>query len=428
MNIFFDANVQYVLAGCMLFGLASGVLGCFAFLRRRALLGDAIAHAALPGVCLAYLVTQNKHPAVFIVGAAVTGLAGSFAVNGISRWSRIKEDAAIGIVLSVFFGFGIMLLTYIQHQPFGNQSGLDKFLFGQAASLVGKDVQVFAILTFILLVGVVFFYKEFKVIAFDRTFAEVIGIPIGWMDAALTLLIVLVVTTGLQAVGVVLMAAMLITPAAAARQWTQRLATMLLLAGLFGALAGAAGAIASTLAPRMPTGPWIVIAVTAFFAVSIAFAPQRGMLARWWRHRQQSMRVNLENILRTLYRLREEEGDAAFSLDQIRRFRHLSVRQMLHFLGMLKRQGLVEPQAQPDRWRLTALGVTRAAELVRRHRLWEVYLSRYLHLDSHHVHADAEEMEHIITPEIEAELEHLLAHPRRDPHDQPIPVGSGGPR
>jgi manganese/zinc/iron transport system permease protein len=244
---------------------------------------------------------------------------------------------------------------------------------------------------------------------------------VGLMDALLTVLIVLVVTTGLQTVGVVLMAAMLITPAAAARQWTDKLLVMLALAGVFGALAGASGVLASSLAPRMPTGPWIVMAITFIFAISITFAPKHGMLARWWRHRSNAQRINLENVLLTLYRCSEEGSSVAVSLDMIRRYRQFSVRYALRLLALLEEQGMVAAHQQPDQWRLTKAGIKRGKRLVRRHRLWELYLSRYLHLDKKLVHADAENIEHIITPELEAELETMLDHPVRDPHNKPIP-------
>lgn len=427
MTLFENVNLYYVLIGTVLFGFSSGVLGCFAFLRKRSLIGDALAHAALPGVCIAYLISGAKIHALFILGAIISGLIASMVLHSIVRYSRIKEDAAIGLVLSVFFGIGIMLLTYIQHLPMGNQSGLDKFLFGQAASLVGEDLYLFGGLALAVICVVMLAYKEFKLIAFDPGFAETIGIRVRGMDILLTLLIVTVVTAGLQAVGVVLMAAMLITPASAARQWTDRLWGMLLLSGIFGALSGATGAIASALAPRMPTGPWIVVAVTTIFAVSILFAPRRGMVARWWHTRRNTVRINQENILKTLYRLSEDAPTTPPTLDMLRRYRHLSVRRALRLLARLQRQGLAVQGNRPDEWTLTAMGREQAEKLVRRHRLWEVYLTQYLQLGKTHVHADAEEIEHILTPELEAELESLLNYPTTDPHHRPIPYPRGRP-
>lgn len=415
-------NTIFVLVGATLFGVSAGVLGCFALLRRRALMGDALAHAALPGVCLAYLFTGGlKHPLLFMGGAVASGLLGSAALQAIVKKSRIKEDAAIGLVLSVFFGVGIMLLTYIQHQPFGNQSGLDKFLFGQAAAMIGRDVTVFALLAVALLCAVLLAYKEFKLIAFDAAYAQSLGLRVGFLDALLTVLIVLVVTAGLQAVGVVLMAAMLVTPAAAARQWTDRLSTMLWLAGAFGGLAGAAGTFISTLAPHMPTGPWIVIVATGVFFCSLAVAPRRGMLPRWWRHSRNATRIRMENILRTLYRLAEDGETGAPVLDLLLRYRHLPRAQARRLLARLARDDLVTAGAHPGAWALTDAGTHEARRLVRRHRLWEVYLTEYLGMGKGTVHADAEEVEHVMTPELEAELEALLQRPAFDPHHRPIP-------
>lgn len=419
-----DANLLYVVSGTVLFGISAGVLGCFALLRKRALMGDALAHAALPGVCLAYLLSGGmKHPLLFIAGASLSGLGGSFAIQGITRYSRIKEDSAIGLVLSVFFGIGIMLLTYIQHQPFGNQSGIDKVLFGQAAAMMPRDVWLFGGLAVALLLAVVVAYKELKVLTFDPEYARAAGLPVAFLDAFLLTLIVLVVTAGLQAVGVVLMAAMLITPAAAARQWTDRLGQMVVLAGVFGAASGAAGAWASAIAPRMPTGPWIVVAITAVFAVSIFGAPRHGIVPRLVRHRRTRQRVQWENILKTLYRLSEDHPAVSYSIAQIQQYRELHTRACERLLGRLARAGLVAQRSgqDPVAWQLTVAGRHEAQRLVRRHRLWEVYLTRYLHLGQAQVHSDAEDIEHVLTPELEHELELLLQRPTVDPHQRAIP-------
>lgn len=420
-------NLYYVLIGTTLFGFSAGILGCFAFLRKRSLIGDALAHAALPGVCLAYLLTGTKHHSWLILGALGSGLVASYLLNAIVRHSRIKEDAAIGLVLSVFFGIGIMLLTHIQHLPMGNQSGLDKFLFGQAASLISGDLYLFGGLAMAVVAVTLLAYKEFKLIAFDPEYAVTIGTPVRSMDVLLTVLIVTVVTAGLQAVGVVLMAAMLITPAAAARQWTDCLWRMLLLAGVFGASAGSIGAITSAIAPRMPTGPWIVIAITTLFAISIVFAPQRGILARMLRQFQTARRITQENILKTLYRLTEDAPQTTPTVDAIRRYRHFSIRKTLSLLRKLQRLNLVTPGNRPGEWTLTPTGLQQAERLVRRHRLWEVYLTQYLQLGKSHVHADAEEIEHILTPELERELEALLKYPTQDPHSRPIPYSRERP-
>ncbi len=228
MDLTFTAKT--VLLGAGLLGIVGGALGCFALLRRQSLLGDALAHAALPGVCLGYLAFQSKSPTPLFLGALVAGLLGALVILAVVRWSRVKEDTAIGIVLSVFFGLGIVLLTYIQKLPYGNQSGLDHFLFGQAAALLPRDIKLMAILGGLVLASLALFYKELKLLTFDREFGDSLGFPMRRLEVFLTLLLVIVVVVGLRTVGVILMVATLITPAAAARQWTERLGVMMLLA------------------------------------------------------------------------------------------------------------------------------------------------------------------------------------------------------
>lgn len=418
-----------VLAGSCILGVSAGVLGCFAYLRRRSLVGDALAHAALPGVCLAFLFTRSKHPLVLIAGAASTGYLGSWLVQQLTKLRRIREDTAIGIVLSVFFGVGIVLLTYIQHQSYGNQAGLDKFLFGQTAALLPHDILLFAVLALLLLLTLCGVYKEFQILTFDREYAASLGLPVQRLDSLLLLLVVLVVTAGLQAVGVVLMSALLITPAASARQWTDSLPRMLGIAGLCGGTAGLVGALISASQPRMPTGPWIVLTLTALFAVSILFAPNRGLLPRLLRLRRQREQIARENVLKSLYRLAEDQPAQPATADDLLRYRPMPRPHLMRILHRLTRAGAVAPTEHPDAWSLTPVGQRQAATVVRRHRLWEVYLTHHLHLPQELVHADAEEIEHLLTPELEAALTQELGAPTADPHAKPIPyspANSGG--
>ena len=221
-------TTRNVLAGATILGIVGGVLGSFALLRRQSLMGDALAHAALPGVCIAFLLTGSKAAPGLFAGALVAGLIGAVVILNVVRWSRVKEDSAMGIVLSVFFGIGIVLLTYIQKMPYGNQSGLDKFLFGQAATLMPEDVRLMGWLAAATLLVVLLLYKELKLVSFDTEFATSLGLPARRLELVLTVLLVVVVVVGLQTVGVVLMVATLITPAAAARQWTEKLGVMIL--------------------------------------------------------------------------------------------------------------------------------------------------------------------------------------------------------
>ncbi len=278
--LFRDPNAQWILLGCMLLGLSSGVIGSFAYLRKQSLMGDALSHAALPGVCIAFMLSGSKSVLLFLVGASIAGLIATFGIGYIVRNTRLKQDTALTIILSVFFGFGIVLLTQIQHSGMGNQSGLDKFLFGQAASMVPSDVTIMATISLLLVGACTLLFKEFKLISFDPGFARGMGYPVAFLDQLLMFLIVIAVVVGIQAVGVVLMAALLITPAVSARYWTERLGVMVLLSGVFGALSGFTGTLISASGNNLPTGPLCVLAATALFIASVIFAPRRGGLAK----------------------------------------------------------------------------------------------------------------------------------------------------
>lgn len=285
-DIIFDYTLRNVALGSALLGVVSGVLGTFAVLRRQGLLGDTLAHSALPGVCVAFLLTGSKEPLVLLAGAAVAGLIGTVIMLVVVGQSRLSEDTALGVVLSVFFGVGILMLTYISKQNNANQAGLDKFLFGQAATLVASNVRNLAILGGIALLVVAVLYKEFKLLTFDPGFAASVGYNTNLLSVVLTSLIVVAVVIGLQTVGVVLMAAMLVGPAAAARQWTDRLATMVALSAAFGALSGALGAVLSFTQDRLPTGPMIILSMTLIVAISLGFAPARGLVWHYFRQRR----------------------------------------------------------------------------------------------------------------------------------------------
>lgn len=290
-DLLFDYTLRTVALGAVALGVVSGSLGCFAVLRRQSLLGDAISHAALPGVALAFLLTGSKAPTVLLLGAALAGWLGTLAVLGITRASRVKQDSALGIVLAVFFGFGLVLLTFIQKRPDASQAGLDRFLFGQAATLLPHDVALIAGVGAAALLVTALGWKEFKLLTFDPAYAATLGLPVRALDVALTSLLVVAIVLGLQTVGVVLMSAMVVAPAAAARQWTDRMATMLLLAALFGALAGLGGAVLSATVPRLPTGPTIVLCLTALVVASLLLAPRRGVLWGALRQRRSHRRL-----------------------------------------------------------------------------------------------------------------------------------------
>lgn len=418
---FSDPNIRYVVLGSILLTASSAIVGTFTFLNKRSLVGDAIAHAVLPGICLGFILAGTKNPIALILGAFVTGWISLVLVEYISTKTRIKEDTAIGLVLSVFFGIGILMLTVIQKSGNASQSGLDHFLFGKAAALVGSDLYSFAIVAVILLIAVYLLFKEFSLLAFDKDYARSIGLPVKKIELVLTSLIVLAVVIGIQAVGVVLMAAILITPAAAAKFWTDKIKVMFLLASLFGALSGLTGAYISYIAPAMPTGPWIVIVISMVAFVSFFFAPKRGVIYKLIRQASIRKTINNENVLKVFYQLGEENKNFLVYRfpDELIRRRKYERSDLLKMLNRLQRQGYLEQAG--NTWALTEEGKTKAQRVVKIHRLWELYLTTYMKIAPDHVHEDAETIEHLLTPELEAELEKQMGYAKVDPHKSEIP-------
>lgn len=278
MGTVFTANAQWVLLSTLILGMASGMIGCLAYWKRQSLMSDALSHAALPGVVIAFALTGSKQLPALIVGAAVSALLGALLIQWIRSSSRIKEDTAMGMILSVFFGLGIMLLTIVNRSAGGNQSGLDSFIFGQAASMVRKDVYTMLALAALVILVVFIGFKEWKLFLFDADFARGLGLSGRLMNAIYLAVLVLVIVIGIQAVGVILMAALLIIPAVSARYWTQSFKWMVVLSALFGGGAGMVGTLASTLGKGWPTGPFIVVASSVLFCVSLVFGAQKGLL------------------------------------------------------------------------------------------------------------------------------------------------------
>ena len=274
-----DYTFLVVASGAMLLGLISGVLGCFAVLKKQSLLGDGISHSALPGVVAAFMLTGSRNTEVLLLGALVTGLLAIFSIMGIVRNSRIKFDGALALVLSTFFGAGTVLLTAVQKRPDAAQAGLKRFIFGQAASMLSRDVVVMVVLSVIVLVSVLLFWKELKLYAFDPDYAALAGFSPRKLGTLLSLLLVFGIIVGLQTVGVILMSSMLVAPAVAARQWTDTLGKMTILSSAFGMLAGILGTATSSLIAKTPTGPLVILYMSAIVIFSILAAPRRGMIA-----------------------------------------------------------------------------------------------------------------------------------------------------
>ncbi|MBV7270130.1 metal ABC transporter permease [Winogradskyella luteola] len=357
--VFTDYTLRTITLGTAILGAVCGMLGSFAVLRKQSLLGDAISHAALPGIAIAFLITGAKDTNTLLVGALVSGLIGTFWIRGIITKTHLKSDTALGLILSLFFGFGMLLLTFIQKQPNANQAGLDKYLFGQAATLVESDVWLMAIVASICLIVLLFFWKEFKILLFDADYTKTLGFNTKTIDILITSFIVLAIVLGLQTVGVVLMSAMLLAPAAAARQWTNSLAKMVFLAAVFGAFSGVFGTAISASQNNLSTGPVIVLVAGVFVVFSFIFSPSRGLLFKQIRFIKNRRDLQLHKTLAFMHNIAETHEDISHP--------H-AIRLLNNFQGYTKStlQKLVDKnyvELNGNMWSLTKTGFKTAANL-----------------------------------------------------------------
>jgi manganese/zinc/iron transport system permease protein len=410
-----DYNTRVVVIGTTLLGVAAGIVGTFAYLRKRAMLGDALSHATLPGIALAFLLTAQKQLWILLLGATITGILGVVVVLGMRAIPRIKEDAAIGIVLSVFFGAGMVLMSLVQQMRTGDEAGLQSFIYGQAAAMLVRDAVVIGASAAAVTLGCALLFKEFRLICFDKAYAGAQGWPVVWIDLLMLGLVVLITVVGLQAVGLILVVALLIIPATAARFWTDRLTVMVALAAIFGGLSCYLGATLSALTPRMPTGAVIVVVTGIAFLASMFLAPHRGIVAGLARRVALARRVVNQHLLRALAEFEELRGlDTPVGLDELLRVRTWSTARLKRLIrGAVHRSLLVgEPEGKV---RLTSAGRIEARRMLRNHRLWEMYLIKYADIAPSHVDRDADEVEHVLPPDLVQELEEAMAKEGRIP-------------
>ena len=368
-GIRYTYTVRVVALGGSILGVISGVLGCFAVLRRESLMGDALSHAALPGVALAFLLA-GRELGVLLIGAGIASWVALRFISTLLRTTRLKQDAAMGIVLASWFAGGIALLTYIQSIPDASQAGLDQFIFGQAAAIVESDVLLVGGVGTVVLLLLALFWKEFKLVTFDMEFAGANGFQVGLINTLLSTLIVIAIVLGLQLAGVILMVGMLIAPAIAARQWTHKLNHMVILAAVFGAFAGGVGAVISAIDADIPTGPMIIVVAFALVLVSITLAPGRGLVWSSWQHRVDSRRFARQNALRDLYRYAMSHGAPTTPVPDTF-IRGIGDRSAALGLTQLRQDGLVE--TIDGSWQLTATGIEAARNDAKNLQLWDLY-------------------------------------------------------
>ncbi len=362
VELFSDYTARTILLGAASLGIVSGVVGSYAVLRKQSLVGDVMSHAALPGIVLAFLIMGVKEQLPIFIGAALSAVLAVFLINLIINNSRIKTDSAMGMALSVFFGLGLVLLTYAQKMPDANQAGLDKFLFGQAEALVEKDVLVIGVTGLFALLVVGLFWKEFKLLCFDPDFGGTMGFSIKSLDLLVTAVIVSAIVIGLQTVGVVLMSSMLIAPAVAARQWTGGMGSMVILSALIAAVSGVTGVALSAGLENVPTGPAVIVCVSVIAFFSVLFSPN-GFFTLRFKDSRSRREIKKDYVLKTLYDLGLEHNDPGYAHSErllaLGSEKGFNVRKSLL---QLQTAGYVERVGE-ENWRLTPSGIREIRKL-----------------------------------------------------------------
>lgn len=415
---FQDASIAFVVIGIILLGVGSAYVGTYSFLDKKALLGDAISHAVLPGICLGFILAGEKNPIYIVTGAFISGAIATFLTSWLKSNTRLSEDAIIASILSIFFGFGIVFLTIIQKSGNPEMAGLNQFIFGNAIAILEEDLWIYGGLAVFIILCLSIFQKEFSLLVFNSEYGQAIGYPMGFIRLTFNVLMILSVVIGIQAIGVVLMAALLITPGAAARFWTNRLGTLVVLAAIFSAISGVLGTYVSFILPQMPTGPWVVVFLSFIALISFLFAPKTGVISRYFARKSYLKKTHRDHLLKALYH-GKESGKKSITIEEIyeaypyqKKESDRSIQDLLKDTLVIKDQQII---------RLSKKGNSEAKRIVRLHRLWELYLNEYMNIAPDHVHDTAEKLEHILTPEMEELLENRLNYPKLDPHQETIP-------
>lgn len=423
-----DPNTRFVLFGTLLLGTTAGIVGTFMLMRRQALVGDVVSHAALPGVAVAFVVGEVITPGSgrdlkwLLCGAAVAGMASVVCVNLIRRFSRIKPDAILAMVLGVFFGFGAVMFKVVQQMKTGGQAGLTHFILGSAATITPEDIRLIASAGLVVLVLCLLLFKELKILCFDEEFAAAQGWPVLVLDITLTGLVVAVTVIGLKSVGI-LMVALLITPPTAARFWTQSLGKLTFIAAGIGGFSAVVGSLASALFEKLAGGPTIVLVGTACFLISLLFGTELGIVRRWIRQRRTQRRIGRDDLLRAMFEIIESQvnGDDLNSErlttepvehDELVTKRSWSALRVNLLVRRATDEGVIRMDSKRG-WHLTQTGAREASRAVRNHRLWEMYLISQADIAPSHVDRDADLIEHVLEAEVIEELEQLVA--ARDP-------------
>tara|TARA_R110001592_G_scaffold359340_3_gene665757 strand:+ start:122975 stop:124228 length:1254 start_codon:yes stop_codon:yes gene_type:complete len=416
-----NSFVLSILVGSAIIGALCAIMGVFNLLLKRPLIADSIAHATLPGIALGFLLFNEKNILILFIGACTTSMLSIFYSDWLKRKSKLKNDSIMAIGLSTFFSIGLCLVSYVQNQNSGKQTGLENYLFGNASSLNIDEMMYASIILIALLAIFAIFHKRFQLVLFNIDYAKSIGLNSTLYLFLISLFSVLAIALSVKAMGIVLASALLISPALAMRYWRTRFVWLFILAGVVGAVTASFGAYLSYAYNNTPTGSAIVLSLFIFVVFSVAFGNSGGLIKAFYQQRSRRRKIIAENVLKLFYYSQKEhvDGESYFTESALLDSDRINENDLKKGLKILTRKGIIsfangKYKPSPEGWEYTL-------SLVRRHRLWELYLTHKLNLDAFHVHQDAEMAEHLITEKIEAQLLRYLDNPDTDPHNQQIP-------
>jgi len=404
--------IRALLASSMV-GLMCGILGCFIVLRNMSLIGDALSHAVLPGVFFAF-VFFGYSTIGFFLGSTIAGLITAIIISWIQQNVDTKGDAAIGIIFTAMFSIGVMGISWLNHSE-GVHLDLKDFLFGTVLGISNEDIGLTFAICLYTIICVIVFYRQLFITTFQSTIAETMGVSVKTIHYFLMLLLSFAIVASLRTVGVILVVAMLITPAATALLLSDRLNRVIVISGVIGILSAVFGLIASILLDTTP-GPAMTICATIFYFMAVLFSPTKGLLFRFRQNTIEKHRVVREDILRQVIK---KYPDASMGISEIANRLGIPISKIAKYARRMSQSQLLA--IENNEVTLTKAGVAKAERLVRAHRLWETYQVKKMGLESSQIHAEADEIEHFLSEELLDEIDKELGYPTKDPHDSPIP-------
>ena len=404
--------IHRALIAAIITGISCGLIGSYIMLRRMSLLGDALAHAVLPGVVIGFMIAGKGQLSIFI-GAVISGIVTVLLISFVNRNSKIKEDTSIGVIFTGAFALGILLVSQLKQVHID----LSSYLFGDVLGVSNSDIILSSVIMFIIILCVVLFYKQLLITSFDPTMAMAIGISTSAVHYLLMSLLSMTIVTSLQSVGIVLLVAMLITPAATAYLLTDKMKNLLFLSAGIGTASGVSGLFLSYYF-NFSSGASMVLVGVFFFALAFIFSPKEGLLTKYIRRRKTAHYHLAQDIIKAIYKYRgitardELSGKISEDLD-------ITKVKVDLITGELAKQKLL--QLHNNTLELSPAGKNLALRLIRSHRLWETYITEKNVIDIKDIHEDAEKIEHILSEELTEEIDKELGHPEKDPHGSPIP-------